>query len=217
MTIRLNIGMGLLGVLLAASSAGAQSLAGVWDATVIVDNLDVPFRMELSGSGADVKGAFFNGDERVTSSTGQFDNGLLLLTFNEYGTTLKATLTGGQLDGRYDRGERGFYPFRAKRFSPSPAAGDADVPSIAGLWNVQVKSSKGEDAWRFIVRQAGPEVTAAIRRVDGDTGTLSGVYRDGHFLLTHFSGARPSLFYITVRNDGTLEMVQHAETKMTAV
>jgi peroxiredoxin len=223
MTIRFNTRTGatlslcLFGLFLAASSAGAQSLTGIWDATVIVDNLDVPFRMELSGSGADVKGAFFNGDERVTSSTGQFDNGLLLLTFNEYGTTLKATFTGGQLDGRYDRGERGFYPFRAKRFSPSPAAGDADVPSIAGLWNVQVKSSKGEDAWQFIVRQAGAEVTAAILRVDGDTGTLTGVYRDGHFLLSHFSGARPSLFYITVRNDGTLEIVQNADTKMTAV
>ena len=27
-------------------------------------------------------------------------------------------------------------------------------PAIAGLWNVQVKSSKGEAAWQLIVRQA---------------------------------------------------------------
>src|ERR1700730_18232376 len=131
MTIRFNTGTGailglcLFGLLLGAPSAGAQSLTGLWDATVIVDNLDVPFRMELSGTGADVKGAFFNGDERVTSSTGQLENGLLLLTFSEYGTTLKATFTGGQLDGRYDRGERGFYPFQAKRFLPSPSGGGA--------------------------------------------------------------------------------------------
>ena len=48
------------------------------------------------------------------------------------------------------------------------------MPPIAGLWNVQVKSSKGELAWQLIVRQAGAEVSAAILRVDGDTGTLTG-------------------------------------------
>ena len=33
---------------------------------------------------------------------------------------------------------------------------------------------------------------AAILRVDGDTGALTGSYKDGKFLLGHFSGARPS-------------------------
>jgi len=72
-----------------------------------------------------------------------------------------------------------------------------------------VKSSKGELAWHFIVRQSGAEVSAAILRVDGDTGTLTGSYRDGKFVLSHFSGARPSLVEVTPQPDGTLEVVQN--------
>jgi len=220
MTISFNIRFGsaaLLGLALIASPAGAQSLNGVWDATVTVNDLTVPFRIELSGSGAGVKGSFFNGDERVTSTTGRFDNGSLMLTFSEYATTLEAALHDGVLEGRYDRGARGFYPFRAKRFSPSSATSDARVPSIAGLWNIQVNSSKGEAAWRFIVQQAGPDVSAAILRVDGDTGTLSGTYRDGHFVLSHFSGARPSVLVITLTPDGALDIVQNGQTRLLAV
>ena len=68
-----------------------------------------------------------------------------------------------------------------------------------------------------MVRQSGAEVTAAILRVDGDTGALSGTYRDGKFLLSHFSGARPSLFEITPLKDGTLAVVQNGSKHFTAV
>ena len=210
-------GAAILAGLLTVSSARAQPLTGLWDATVSVNALDVPFRIDLSVSGPDVKGSFFNGDERVSSTSGRYDNGSLVLTFDEYGATLEATLHDGLLEGRYDRGARGFYPFRARRFSPSPSTGDDEVPSIAGLWTIQVKSPKGEAAWRFIVRQAGREISAAILRVDGDTGTLSGTYRDGHFVLSHFSGARPSLLDVTVAKNGTLEIVQNGQTKLVAV
>ena len=48
-------------------------------------------------------------------------------------------------------------------------------------------------SWRLIVQQRGDEVSASILRVDGDTGTIAGRYQDGKFVLSHFSGARPSL------------------------
>ncbi len=94
---------------------------------------------------------------------------------------------------------------------------EAEVPSIAGLWVIGVKSSKAESAWHFIVRQSGPEVSAAILRVDGDTGTLTGTYKNGSFLLSHFSGARPSLLEVTPAKDGTLEIIQNGKNKLTAV
>ena len=101
-------------------------------------------------------------------------------------------LEGWRARGDYAR-PAGVYPFAAKRFAPSTVPAEA-VPAIAGLWDVGVKSSKGESAWRFIVRQSGPEISAAILRVDGDTGDAHRQYRDGKFVLSHFSGARPSLF-----------------------
>jgi thiol-disulfide isomerase/thioredoxin len=199
------------------SGAGAQSLTGLWDATVIVNpGVEIPFRFELAGSGAAVKGSFFNGDEKVTSTTGRLENGALVLSFDEYGTRLEATVKDGRLEGQYTRGTRGApYPFQAKRFVPAPS-GDQKIPAIAGLWNVQVKSSKGEDAWQLIVRQAGAEASASILRIDGDTGMLTGTYHDGKFVLSHFSGARPLRLELTPGPDGTLSVVQNKDNPLTA-
>jgi thiol-disulfide isomerase/thioredoxin len=200
--------------------AGAQSVNGLWDATVLVNNgaLEIPFRFELSGSGTNVKGSFFNGDDKTTSTSGSLENGKLALSFDELGTKLEATLKDGRLEGTYSRGTRGApYPFAAKRFV-APATGATTVPPIAGLWNVQVgKSSKGEAAWKLIVRQSGPEVSAAILRIDGDTGTLTGSYRDGKFALSHFSGARPLRLELKPAADGTLVVVQNTDAPLTAV
>ena len=143
----------LAGLIAMPTLAAAQSLSGLWDATVVVNRLDIPFRFEIAGSGAAIKGSFFNGDEKVTSTSGSFENGALTLSFDEYGSKLTATLKDGTLEGEYSRGTRGApYPFQAKRFAPV-RVGDAPIPPIAGLWNIQVKSSKGESAWQLIVRQ----------------------------------------------------------------
>jgi thiol-disulfide isomerase/thioredoxin len=207
----------LLALLTFPARAGAQALNGLWDATIVVNGVEIPFRIELNGSGSDVKGSFFNGDERTTSTTGQLQNGVLVLSFDEYGTKLEATLKDGRLDGQYTRGTRGApYPFQAQKFTPV-AVGDQKIPSIAGLWNVQVKSSKGESAWQLIVRQAGAEASAAILRIDGDTGAVTGTYRDGKFVLGHFSGGRPLRLELTPAADGTLSVVQNKDTPLTAI
>jgi len=209
----------LLAIAALPAPVEAQSVDGLWDASVVVNGgIEVPFRFEIAGTGAAIKGSFFNGDEKVTSTSGQFENGALVLSFDEYGTKLEATLKDGRLEGQYSRGTRGApYPFQAKRFAPAPV-GDAPIPPIAGLWNIQVgKSSKGEAAWQLIVRQSGAEVSAAILRVDGDTGTLTGTYRDGKFVLSHFSGARPLRLELTPASDGTLAVVQNKDNPLTAV
>ena len=89
---------------------------------------------------------------------------------------------------------------------------------IDGLWTIgDVNSNKGESAWRFIVRQSGAEVTAAILRVDGDTGALSGTFRNGKFIVSHFSGARPLVLELTPQKDGSLEILRNRTEKMVAV
>lgn len=206
----------LLALVVLPSRAGAQSVNGLWDAAVLVNNgsLEIPFRFELSGSGSNVKGSFFNGDDKTTSTSGSLENGKLTLSFDELGTTLDATLKDGRFEGEYSRGTRGApYPFEAKRFMPV-TTGEINIPSIAGLWNVQVgKSSKGEAAWQLIIRQAGAEVSAAILRIDGDTGTLTGSYRGGKFVLSHFSGMRPMRLELTPGAGGTLTIVQNSDNK----
>ena len=114
------------------AQAPSQSLAGLWDAAVVVNGLEIPFRFEIAGAGAAISGSFFNGDEKVTSTGGKFENGSLTLNFDHYATAVEASLVNGRLAGIYNRAT-GFYPFYAKRFTP-PAAFPNEVPQIDGLW-----------------------------------------------------------------------------------
>lgn len=199
-----------------APAAMAQSLAGLWDATVVVNGLEIPFRMEFAGEGSSIRGSFFNGDEKVTSTSGRLENSSLVLNFEHYATKLEATLKDGALEGRYTGGRGAAdYPFHATRHTAAPAL-KGGVPPIDGNWEIEVKSPKGESAWRFIVRQTGADISAAIFRIDGDTGTLSGSYKDGKFVLSHFSGARPSLYEVSVLADGSLEILQNGKNKLVA-
>jgi len=127
-----------------APVAVAQSLTGRWDATVQVSGLDIPFRFELSGEGANVKGSFFNGDERITSTSGRFENGSLMLRWDDHASSLEANLHDGLLEGKYrrdGRDEKSQYPFSAKRYSP-PLAAKGSVPSISGIWVIPTDSRK---------------------------------------------------------------------------
>jgi thiol-disulfide isomerase/thioredoxin len=198
------------------AQAAKPSVAGLWDAAVVVNGLEVPFRFEIAGSGDAIAGWFFNGDEKVMSTGGKFENGSLTINFDHYATSVEASLLNDRLAGVYNRAT-GYYPFYAKRFAP-PAAFPNEVPQIDGLWEIgNVASNKGEQAWHFIVRQSGAEVTAAILRIDGDTGALAGTFRNGKFIVSHFSGARPLVLELTPQQDGSLEIVRNRTEKMIAV
>jgi thiol-disulfide isomerase/thioredoxin len=207
--------LGLLGVTPVAASDDAARLAGRWDATVVANGVEIPFPFEIAADRTTIRGSFFNGDLRITSTAGRLENGVLTLSFDQYAAKLEATFKDGQLAGTYRRGQRPPYPFKARRAEPRGTAA-VDAPSIEGTWIVGARSTKGEAAWRFIVRQTGADVSATILRVDGDTGTLSGSYRDGRFVLSHFSGARPMLLEVTVVPDGTLSLKQNGKIELSA-
>ena len=191
-----------------AVSTFAQSAAGLWDATVTVNGVAIPFRIEILGSGSKTHSYFFNGNDKVNPSTrGNFQNGSLVLEFDSYGTKLEAILKDGVLRGTYGAGSGSSYPLEARRHSASiVSSSTASVPSIDGLWEIQVKSPKGESAWNFIVDQSGSSISAAILRVDGDTGTMTGRYQEVKFVLSHFSGERPFYVEVSPASDGSLHL-----------
>jgi peroxiredoxin len=191
--------------------ARAETLNGRWDATVTITYVDIPFRIDFSGEGSKFTGTVFNGDLPVASTDGHFENGTLAVSFGHYLSKLEATVKEGKLEGKLSgRFERdryiSSYPFHAKRHTPVALA-TGKVPWIDGIWEIPYNSPKGEKSWHFIVRQNGPEVGAAILRVDGDTGTLTGSYKDGKFVVSHFSGSRPLVLEIKPSQNGTLEIV----------
>jgi peroxiredoxin len=195
------------------AQTSTPSLDGIWSATVTTNDRPIPFRIGFS-TGGGVQGWFFNGDEKVLSTSGSYENGALVLRFDHYATRLEAKLDDGELTGTYGREGRAS-PFHAVPYR-APVAPSEKAPNIAGLWDIQVASPKGEKAWHLIVRQNGAEVSAAILRVDGDTGLLTGDFRNGRFTLSHFSGARPSLMTLAPQPDGSLDIV-HNGKKLTAV
>ena len=204
----------------APAKAQSGTPAGQWDAVVTVSNntIEIPFRFEIVAAGGNYRGYFFDGDIKVPSALGTFENGIVDLRFDQYGARLQAALSGDKLDGKYDRGTRGApYAFKATRATTSARPSTEKVPAISGEWRIPTRSSKGESAWRFIVRQNGAAVSATILRIDGDTGTLSGRFANGKLLLSHFSGARPVKYEITQNADGSLELLQNGQQKLTAL
>ncbi|WP_182276575.1 TlpA disulfide reductase family protein [Granulicella sp. 5B5] len=190
------------------------SIDGRWDASLVNHGTVIPFRLDISGSGPSLKGTFYNGFQPYDGTTSAtYNEGKLVLNIEHYLTTITATLQDGQLVGEVSsqsRASTSNYTFQASRHVESKVSAK-DVPSIAGSWIIPLDapSSKGEKAFRFIVEQHGAEVAASILRVDGDTGAYSGTYKDGKWVLSHFDGSRPGVIQVSLKSDGTLEVLQN--------
>src|SRR5579872_3171490 len=136
----------LLALAAAMAQSANQPIAGMWDATIQINGVATPFPLEISGAGANVTAAFFNGTDRYPSTEGRFENGKLLLKWDYYEATLDATVKDGVIEGQYagTRRMRGPFVVRATR-ATAPAA-SASAPNIDGLWEIPNRSGKGESA-----------------------------------------------------------------------
>jgi len=203
-----------MSVAVAQSTSGSETIDGRWDASLDNHGTQVPFRLDISGSGPTLKGTFYDGFapyDGTTSAT--FQDGKLVLGVEHYLTTITATLSNGALTGNavtISRGGNANYGFQATRHVETAAA-PVKAPSIAGSWIIPLDnpSAKGEKAFRFIVQQHDAEVAASILRVDGDTGAYTGTYKDGKWVLSHFDGSRPGVIEVSLAEDGTLEIHQN--------
>jgi thiol-disulfide isomerase/thioredoxin len=202
-------------------AASAASVAGMWDAVIVANRVDVPFRFEIAQNGDQVDGFFFEGDRRVGSTSGSFENGALTLEYDFLNTVLEARLDGEELVGTYrnKRANARPQPFRARRFVRVVPAATA-VPQVSGNWamyRTAQDKSKLNVSWRLYLRQTGGEVSGAILKTSGDTGTLVGHWQDGRLVMSHFAGERPLLFEAEPKADGTLAVtLDHESTYLAA-
>jgi thiol-disulfide isomerase/thioredoxin len=199
----------LAAALLVASPAYAQ-VNGLWDAVIVSNGTEIPFRYEIAVKGAESQGFFFEGDRKVGSSSGTFADGVVTLDYDHLNTTLELKLAGGELAGTYRNKRAGARPqdVRMKRFVPVANEG-SNAPSLAGTWEMrrlaeEATASRDTRTWNVFLRQSGAEFSGTILRVDGDTGTLVGHWQNGKLTLSHFAGERPNLFEATMNPDGTL-------------
>jgi thiol-disulfide isomerase/thioredoxin len=187
-----------------------NAIAGLWDAVIVANGVEVPFRFEIASNGTAVDGFFFEGDRKVGSTAGSFVDGVLTLEYDFLNTTLELKLASDELAGTYRNKRANAKPqdVRMHRFAPV-AIDDGSVPSLAGNWEMrrnadEVAAPRDTRTWHVFLRQSGAEVSGSILRIDGDTGTLSGRWSDGRLRLSHFAGERPNLFEATLNADGTL-------------
>jgi thiol-disulfide isomerase/thioredoxin len=198
---------------MAVAQKGSDLVVGSWDASLTSHGVVIPFRLDIAGSGPNLRGIFYDGFKPYDGTTSAtFQDGKLVLKVEHYLTTITATLKDGQLVGSMlsqSRGSTAEYAFQATRHVDAKNT-PADAPSIAGSWVIplDIPSSKGEKAFRLIVQQHGAEVAASILRVDGDTGAYSGTFKDGKWVLSHFDGSRPGVIEVSQANDGTLVILQ---------
>jgi thiol-disulfide isomerase/thioredoxin len=192
------------------TAAAPSPVTGLWDAIVVSNGIEIPFRFEIARDGADVQGFFFEGDRKVGSTSGSFADGMLKLEYDHLNTTLEATLTDGQLVGSYKNKRPNSRPqdIRMRRFTPVSLEGE-EAPPLAGTWEMrrnadEISAPRDTRTWHVFLRQSGAEVSGSILRVDGDTGTLVGHWSKGKLVLSHFAGERPNLFEATLNPDGTL-------------
>jgi thiol-disulfide isomerase/thioredoxin len=203
----------LLGSSSGVFAAEPSTINGRWDAVLSKDGVDIPFRLDIKGQGPALKGVFYDGFKPYDGTTSaSFADGKLTLNIDHYLSTIKADLDHGQLSGDLSNKGQPAYHFTATRHVDAKGA-PAKAPAIAGNWIIPLEapSSKNENAFRFVVQQHGQDVAAAILRIDGDTGSYSGAYQDGKWVLSHFDGGRPGVIVVTPQQDGSLEIAQHVE------
>jgi thiol-disulfide isomerase/thioredoxin len=203
----------LLAAQFGPSPRAASGIDGLWEATVVAGGVEIPFRFEIATTGADAQGFFFEGDQKVGSTSGRFADGVLTLDYDFLNTTLTLTLDGDQLRGAYTSKRPNAKPqdVRARRFTPVPVGTDTP-PALGGNWEMRRKAEEATAprdtrTWHLILRQSGAEVSGAILRVDGDTGTLAGHWLGNKLVLSHFAGERPALLEATLNADGTLAVL----------
>jgi thiol-disulfide isomerase/thioredoxin len=184
-------------------------IAGLWDAVVTVaDHAEIPFRFEIAQSGPQVQGFFFEGDRKIGSTSGAFENGKLRLEYDFLNTTLEAAFDGEQFSGTYRNNGTNAPPLqiRGRRFAPV-AASTASTPQITGNWvmyRTAPDGSKLDVSWRLYLRQSGSAVSGAILKTSGDSGALTGRWNGNTLVLSHFAGERPLLLEAVLNSDGTL-------------
>jgi thiol-disulfide isomerase/thioredoxin len=205
------------------SAFSASNITGLWDAKIVANQLEIPFRFEIAQNGNQVQGFFFEGDRKIGSSSGSFSGGHLILEYDILETTFEVTFLDDQFAGTYRFKRSNGQPLliRARRFVPAPADASS-APAISGSWEMrrvpqEVKTASDNQTWNLFLRQSGAEVSGSILRVDGDTGFLIGRWQNGRLVLSHFAGQGPLLFEAKLNADRTLAIALNRGANYIAV
>jgi hypothetical protein len=191
-------------MLASVAAAQTQPASGRWDGSITIDDLKLPFSIDLDLNPDAVSGTFVNGAEKVRSTAGTFKDGILRLTFQQHGTGLEASIVNGRLSGTYGGVDFGRYAVDAGPFCTCAVVGEAG-PDISGTWTLHGQTPEISATGRLEIERRGNDTVARILDPEDTNGELTGLFDGLAFLLHHFDGARASRLELEPRPNGTLE------------
>jgi peroxiredoxin len=203
--------------LLACGEKAGENLTGMWDATVVTAGVSVPFRLRLKQAGVKAQGTLFDGQIEYPSDSGKFEAGKLHLHWNITNADLDAGWDGSALTGSFVT-SRSNSKLLTKTISAKRAStpkDEAKPASLGGDWTLKGDDNDPKNVWTITIRQNASEVSGAIQRLDGDSGTLTGRVRGNELVMSHFSGIRPGVLRAELGSDGLLHVTYNDSLKMT--
>ena len=156
-------------------------ITGLWDAVIVANNAEVPFRFEIAQNERHVRRLLLRG-----RSQGGLDVGKLRARHAHGSTTISST----RRSKRRSRATTPRHVSQQTRRTPvcrsfernglRPCRRQGAIPQVEGNWAMYRTADDGSKldvSWRLYLRQSGPEVSGAILRTSGDTGTLVGHWK----------------------------------------
>lgn len=199
----------LLGSLFIGCGQKTSDPVGIWHGTIKNNSGEtVAFTLEVKRDGDKFVGELVNGDERIASTNGSFENGKLNLRYDFYDAGLVATIDSDHLQGTFERQwqkQRLKRELHAMRGAGAKVGGGQISTDVTGEWLMKVGEEPKVSYWRAAFRQQGGNVGGTIIPVSGDWGAMTGSFEKGELRLNRFDGINCRIFRAKLTPEGKLE------------
>jgi len=198
-----------LAVVFTACGRRTSDPVGIWRGTIKNNSGEiVAFTLEVKREGDKLIGELVNGEERIASTSGSFENGKLNLRYDFYDATLTAAIDGDHLQGTFERQwqkKRLTRELHAMRGTATKTQAGNSHGNIAGEWLMTVGEAPKLSYWRAAFHQQGGEISGTIIPVSGDWGAMTGSFENGELRLNRFDGINCRVFRAKLTPEGKLE------------
>jgi len=198
-------------ILTGCGSRSRELQPGVYRAVLEVPGGDLPFELDVAKEENGFALYLVNGEERVRVTDVTVTEGKLEAVMPGYENTLKARVSGDELEGEVELlragGKTQVLPFKAElgktwRFFETPLTDNADV---SGRWAVTLSNDAGKKTPAVAeFKQSFGVITGTILTPSGDHRFLAGEIRGDELYLSRFDGASAYLYHAKVNERGEL-------------
>jgi len=212
----LHIVLAVAGACIGTSAAPAEPTTRTYRATLRSSGGDLPFSLELSGTGHSQSAVIVNGSERISVPDVSQSEQQLRIAFPQYESEIEARFEkGGVLRGTWKKRTAADQPV-TMAFSAEPGPSPRFRPifkitedvqhfaPVAGRWAVQF-AGDAEPAVGMFRSAEGKEIEGTFLTTTGDYRYLAGSYEYGRLRLSCFDGSHAFLFDAMMQPDGTLK------------